>query len=149
MKRIVIYILVLLPLLWGCSKTKKLHDRLLGTWNIQSMEGSLTDSIYTFNFVQENAGTFQFRQVLATAQGGTYSFIVYDKQRGLTLMSEDETITWANDSKTVTTDNNDGKKIVWTVLVNENTRQEWSASFPLNQSGSKKAVISKMVLVKN
>lgn len=149
MKRIIFGFVLILPLLWGCSKTKKLHDRLIGTWNIQSMEGTLADSNYTFNFTQENAGTFQFREVLATAQGGTYSFIVYDKQRGLTLMSEDETITWANDGKTVTTDNNDGKKIIWTVLVNEKTHQEWSATYPLSQNGSKQAVITKMVLAKN
>lgn len=148
--RKMIYIVVFsLPFYFGCSKTKKLHDRLIGIWNIQSMEGSLTDSIFTFNFNQEQAGTFQFREVLATAQGGTYSFIVYDKQRGLTLMSEDETITWVNDGKTVTTDNNDGKKIVWTVLVNEPKRQEWRASFPLNASGTKRADITRMTLVKN
>ncbi len=132
----------------SCSKTKKLHDRLIGEWNIESVEGTLTDSIYTFDFSNKNAGMFQFREVLATAQGGKYSFIIYDTQRNQTLASEDEVITWENNGNTVTTDNNDGKKIIWNISLNTKSEQIWSASFPMNKSGSKILNITKMVLKK-
>lgn len=132
----------------SCSKTKKLHDRLIGEWNIESVEGTLTDSIYTFDFSNKNAGMFQFREVLATAQGGKYSFIIYDTQRNQTLASEDEVITWENNGNTVTTDNNDGKKIIWNISLNNKSEQIWSASFPMNKSGSKILNITKMVLKK-
>jgi hypothetical protein len=142
-----LYIFLLITIV-SCSKTKKLHDRLIGEWNIESVEGTLTDSIYTFDFSNKNAGMFQFREVLATAQGGKYSFIIYDTQRNQTLASEDEVITWENNGNTVTTDNNDGKKIIWNISLNTKSEQIWSASFPMNKSGSKILNITKMVLKK-
>ena len=142
-----LYIFLLITIV-SCSKTKKLHDRLIGEWNIESVEGTLTDSIYTFDFSNKNAGMFQFREVLATAQGGKYSFIIYDTQRNQTLASEDEVITWENNGNTVTTDNNDGKKIIWNISLNTKSEQIWSASYPMNKSGSKILNITKMVLKK-
>jgi hypothetical protein len=134
-----LYIFLLITIV-SCSKTKKLHDRLIGEWNIESVEGTLTDSIYTFDFSNKNAGMFQFREVLATAQGGKYSFIIYDTQRNQTLASEDEVITWENNGNTVTTDNNDGKKIIWNISLNTKSEQIWSASFPMNKSGSSSCI---------
>jgi hypothetical protein len=57
-------------------------------------------------------------------------------------------ITWENNGNTVTTDNNDGKKIIWNISLNTKSEQIWSASFPMNKSGSKILNITKMVLKK-
>lgn len=147
MKKILYIALFLLTI--SCSKTKKLHDRLIGTWNIESIQGEVIDTIGITPFEGTNVGYFLFREIttLANQRDGEYHILVKNKTTGFPLVVDDEKpVGWDNDGTSVTTNNYDEKKIIWTVLSNGKTSQEWAGSY--NSGPSRHINITKMVLKK-
>lgn len=132
----------------GCTKTENLHDRLVGSWNISSMTGFITDSTGTTQFDEINPGEFLFRDLLATAQGGTYSFLLKDRAKNVVLVSENEVITWTNDDKHIFIDNNEGKRIVMDVVLNSKKKQEWKTFYYLDKAQTRLIHIDRIVLEK-
>lgn len=98
----------------SCSKEKQLKKRLVGTWNVDKVAGTVTVKIAGFpDNVQPvdtaNAGTIIFKDdATGSNQGG-------------------QSMTWLNTDVTVAlTDKTDNTTKTYTVTTNEKTRQVWT-----------------------
>ena len=98
----------------GCSKQKQIMKRLVGTWNIDKVAGTVTVKITGFpdqvnNVDSTNAGTVTFKDdATGTNQDG-------------------HSMTWLNTDKTVAlTDKTDNTTETYTVTTNEKTKQVWT-----------------------
>lgn len=104
----------------GCSKEKKLANRLEGTWNIDKFDISLTPAgggaATPFSFA--NAGTFSFKD----DKSGSYSFVILGS-------TENGTFTWSNTATTITITENGQNPITYTATTNEKTKQVWTANY--------------------
>ncbi|MDZ4758004.1 MAG: hypothetical protein SGJ10_07700 [Bacteroidota bacterium] len=101
----------------SCNKQKKLMNRLVGTWNIDKLEGTYTGAT-TFPYSYTNAGTYIF-----TDDGkGTFSYTLNGSVSNGSFI-------WANTETTVTMTQTGYSPKVNTVTSNSKTKQEWSFNY--------------------
>lgn len=104
----------------GCSKEKALTKRLVGTWNIDKYDGTITDAggglATPFSF--SNVGTYTFKD----DNTGSYSFVILGT-------TDNGTINWTNTENTVTITESGEPTLIYTVTTNEKTRQVWTTTY--------------------
>lgn len=99
--------------LTGCSKEKRLANRLEGTWNIDELK-TLDQGIGTPTVIA-NIGTFTFKD--DNTGSVTISFLG---------QSETTAFTWSNTATTVTLNVSGEPQEILTVSTNEKTKQVWT-----------------------
>ncbi|MSQ79988.1 MAG: hypothetical protein EXR21_10045 [Flavobacteriaceae bacterium] len=104
----------------SCSKEKQLKKRLVGTWNIDKFDGTITDAgggaATPYSFA--NAGTFTFKD----DNTGSYSIVILGT-------TDNGSINWANTENSVTITESGAPTIIYTVTTNEETRQVWTTTY--------------------
>jgi hypothetical protein len=112
-------LLVMAIIFTGCSKEKTLQKRLVGTWNIDILSGTVTPSgggagtSYSYS----NIGTFTFKD------DGTGSSVIT-----VSGQTENSNFNWVNTATTVTITESGHSPSIYTVSTNEKTKQVWTYS---------------------
>lgn len=125
MKRILFFTALAVALV-GCSKEKRLENRIEGVWNVSELSVSSSGSS-GFTYVAEDPGTITFyddgtgkNDLTYEVDFGSYTYEVDD----------DTSFEWVNTEETVvmTAETEDGEdSTVWTVVQNDRKTQLWTS----------------------
>lgn len=107
----------------SCSKEKTLKKRIVGTWNMDKLEGTITPSGggAAIPLVFTNAGTMTFKD----DGNGSYQTVILGS-------TTNGTITWTNTATTVTVNQSGEPTKIYTVSTNEKTKQVWTTTYTDN-----------------
>lgn len=106
----------------ACNKEKQLNKRLVGTWNIDNVSGSVKIQITGFP---------DQTQTINSSNTGTFIF----NSDGTGKDAQNADITWTNTDETVSiTTKSNNQTMTWTVSSNEKTKQTWVNKSTVTQS---------------